>query len=92
MQKLKEVSKNMIRCMRCHGRKKLYKIMSGYSHINSGGVEVDCPLCLGKGEIKSLEHVSEEITEQVNTEVTKKTTKSTKQKDLSHGEENRSAD
>jgi hypothetical protein len=44
-----------MRCMRCNGRKKVFKIMGGYSHINSGGIEKDCPLCLGKGEVKTID-------------------------------------
>ena len=39
------------RCIRCRGRKKLYKAMSGWSFHNSGGTQVDCPMCLGKGKI-----------------------------------------
>jgi len=41
----------MRRCFRCQGRKKMYKAGSGYSMIDTGGVEVDCPLCLGVGTI-----------------------------------------
>lgn len=44
-----------IRCMRCKGRKRIYKIMGGYTHINTGGIEVDCPMCLGTGKILKLE-------------------------------------
>ena len=40
----------MQRCVRCNGRKKMYKINSAYSMTNCGGQEVDCPMCLGKGE------------------------------------------
>jgi hypothetical protein len=36
------------RCFRCRGRGKVYKSGSGYSLIDSGGVEVKCPLCLGE--------------------------------------------
>lgn len=39
----------MIRCVRCQGLKKIYKVNSGYSHINTGGIPVDCPMCLGSG-------------------------------------------
>lgn len=45
----------MIRCPRCNGRKRMYKVRSIYSHTNSGGVEVDCPLCLGVGKVKPLD-------------------------------------
>ncbi len=44
----------MIRCVRCKGRKKMYKMGSAYSHTNSGGEEVTCPMCLGEGSTKSL--------------------------------------
>lgn len=40
------------RCMRCRGQKKVFKIGSGYSRIDTGGVEVDCPLCQGDGSVK----------------------------------------
>ena len=36
-------------CVRCSGKKKIYKVGSGYSLTNSGGAKVDCPLCLGTG-------------------------------------------
>jgi len=39
------------RCIRCHGRKKLYKAMGGWCFDNSGGELKDCPLCLGAGVI-----------------------------------------
>lgn len=39
------------RCFRCNGAKKLYKVSGGYSAVNMGGVLVDCPLCLGVGQI-----------------------------------------
>lgn len=51
-----------MRCIRCSGRKKVYKINSGYSLINTGGVEVDCPLCLGEGTIKTLDKMLEGLT------------------------------
>ncbi len=50
---------DMMRCLRCKGRKKLYKKMNNYSYIDTGGSLVDCPLCLGAGEIKSIENVLE---------------------------------
>lgn len=40
------------KCIRCRGRKQLYKTMSGWCFDNSGGVLTDCPMCLGKGVIK----------------------------------------
>jgi|WetSurMetagenome_2_1015567.scaffolds.fasta_scaffold139892_3 hypothetical protein len=73
----------MMICMRCRGRKKMYKIMGGgYSLMNSGGVEVDCPMCLGKGEHKTLEAAQDEM----------KKKKSSKNKDLVYGQENGCAD
>jgi hypothetical protein len=41
-------------CIRCRGRKQLYKTMSGWCFDNSGGVIQDCPMCLGKGVIKKI--------------------------------------
>jgi phage FluMu protein Com len=52
-----------IRCVRCKGRKKLFKMNNGYSYTNTGGVEVKCPLCLGEGFTKPLEQAIEEIKE-----------------------------
>lgn len=43
------------RCIRCKGRKKMYKVGGAYSFTNTGGVEVKCPMCLGEGSIKKLE-------------------------------------
>lgn len=51
----------MIRCVRCKGRKKLFKINAIYSYTNTGGVEIQCPMCLGNGVTKSLEEAIEEI-------------------------------
>lgn len=51
----------MIRCVRCKGRKKVFKINRIYSYTNTGGVEIQCPMCLGNGSIKSLEEAIEEI-------------------------------
>ncbi len=39
------------RCIRCRGRKKLYKVRGGWCLENSGGVLTDCPMCLGDGLI-----------------------------------------
>lgn len=50
-----------IRCIRCQGRKKLYKINSCYSHVNTGGVLVNCPMCLGTGSMKSSQEIIDEI-------------------------------
>jgi len=46
---------NYRRCIRCRGRKKIYKVRGAYSYTNTGGVEVDCPMCLGEGMIRKLE-------------------------------------
>lgn len=53
-----------IRCIRCNGRKKLYKMNNGYTHVNMGAPLVDCPMCLGIGIMKPLEHAKEEIREE----------------------------
>lgn len=50
-------------CMRCRGRKKIYRVMGNcYTLENTGGILVDCPMCLGEGKIKTVETVMEEIT------------------------------
>lgn len=43
-----------MRCPRCKGRKQMYKMRSIYSHTNTGGVEVDCPMCLGEGKVPDI--------------------------------------
>ena len=42
------------RCIRCRGRKKLYKVRGAWSFDNSGGTLTDCPMCLGKGVIDQI--------------------------------------
>ena len=37
-------------CVRCEGRKKIYKNGGGWSWIDTGGVKMNCPLCCGSGE------------------------------------------
>lgn len=32
----------------------MYKMRSIYSHTNTGGVEVDCPMCLGEGKVPDI--------------------------------------
>jgi hypothetical protein len=54
-----EGSKKM-RCFRCKGRKKMYSFNGGWTFTNMGGIEKDCPLCLGNGFIKPLEEVLKE--------------------------------
>ncbi len=61
-------------CVRCEGRKKIYKVGSGWSHINTGGVLTDCPLCLGVGKIKSLEDAAVKKSKQKVNLVIKKDT------------------
>lgn len=51
----------MIRCVRCKGRKKLYKVGGAYSYADTGGEKVDCPMCLGSGTTKSLADALEDI-------------------------------
>jgi len=63
-----------IRCIRCKGRKKIFKTGNAYSYTNTGGIEVKCPLCLGEGVTKSLEAAIEDI-KKINT-------KSKKEKDF----------
>jgi hypothetical protein len=55
-----------IRCVRCKGRKKLYKVNGGYTYTNTGGVQMDCPMCLGKGITLSLEEAVKEATKMRN--------------------------
>lgn len=44
---------NKKRCIRCRGAKKVYRIgKEGYTIVNTGGVEMDCPLCEGVGHIE----------------------------------------
>ncbi len=64
-----------IRCPRCAGLKKVYKIGKGdggYSQVNSGGLLVSCPMCLGEGSIKKLEDAAPEVVEEVTKKVTNK--------------------
>jgi hypothetical protein len=58
----------MLRCQRCSGRRKLYKMNNCYSLVDCGGIEVTCPLCLGEGEIKSLEDAIEDVKEKISEE------------------------
>ena len=69
-----------IRCMRCRGKKKIYKTMGGYSHANTGGVLVDCPLCLGVGRIQKMEDALKSIQETKNEKIpAKRKNKKTKE-------------
>lgn len=75
----------MIRCVRCKGRKKLFKINGIYSYTNTGGVEIQCPMCLGNGVTKSLEEAIAEIKK----ENTKHKSDKIKGKDFKDGEKSR---
>jgi hypothetical protein len=57
------MEKGYKRCPRCLGLKYMYKIGNGYSAVDSGGPKCDCPMCLGKGTIKSLEETIKDIQE-----------------------------
>lgn len=53
-------------CVRCRGRKKLYKFgPNGYSTTNTGGALVDCPMCLGEGKMVSLKAALEALPDNV---------------------------
>jgi len=49
-----EIDDGKRRCIRCRGRKKLYKVRGAWSFDNSGGTLTDCPMCLGKGIIERI--------------------------------------
>jgi|SRR5712675_1336635 len=51
LRKGSEVKEGKRRCIRCRGRKKLYKTNGAWSFENSGGTLTDCILCLGTGLI-----------------------------------------
>lgn len=48
-------------CLRCRGRKKLYKVRSIYSYTNTGGILVNCPMCCGVGKVKPIEQVINDV-------------------------------
>lgn len=80
------MDKHIMRCIRCKGRKRIYKAAKGgYSYIDTGGTQVDCPMCLGEGTIKTLESAIADAEQGA-----KKSIK-TKNKDLEDGEEKRSS-
>lgn len=56
-----------MRCQRCQGARKMYKIGSAYLMTNAGGVQVDCPLCLGTGIAPSNEEKLQAIEEHQKT-------------------------
>lgn len=44
------------RCIRCNGRRNVYKVGNNcYSLIDTGGVKMNCPLCNGTGSIPTQE-------------------------------------
>lgn len=49
------MDKDKRRCFRCRGQKKMYKMASAYSLVDTGGIEVTCPLCNGDGVIDKIE-------------------------------------
>ena len=59
----------LLRCVRCRGMKKLYKVGPVYCTTNTGGILVVCPMCNGEGSIKALEDALKD------TEVLKKKSK-----------------
>jgi phage FluMu protein Com len=73
---------SMIRCVRCKGRKKIFKMNGGYTYVNMGGVQVDCPMCLGTGQTKSITEVLEELQKSTP----KNKADKTKEKDFKDGE------
>lgn len=56
---------NKVRCVRCKGRKKMYKVQGVYSNINTGGKEVDCPMCMGAGLMEKAPENNED-TKKIN--------------------------
>jgi hypothetical protein len=80
----------LIKCVRCNGRKKLFKVNSGYSYTNTGGIEVECPMCMGTGTTKSLSDAIEELKKVNNEDKTEKGKVNKKDfKDEKTGEESR---
>lgn len=55
---------NTKRCIRCGGRKELYKVNGAYSHLDTGGEKVKCPLCMGTGRMKIMAPVASVIEEE----------------------------
>ena len=44
-----------MRCPRCGGVRKVYKLGGGYTLTNTGGVHVVCPMCNGNGSVPSMD-------------------------------------
>lgn len=76
------VNSVITRCVRCKGRKKLFKLNSIYSYTNTGGVEVECPMCLGTGINKPLINACSEIKEEVEKRYEKIKAQKSKEKDF----------
>ena len=67
------MQKSLIRCVRCDGRKKVFKINNGYTLVSMGAPEVVCPLCMGDGMMPNhistiIEKLPEDEVKSVNTE------------------------
>lgn len=76
----------MRKCFRCSGRKKMYKVGSAWSIHNCGGEYLNCPMCDGTGQIKTLDKLDEQIKEILTKPDVKKRSRKSKQGslDLSH--------
>lgn len=70
------------RCVRCKGRKKLFKLNSIYSYTNMGGVEVECPMCLGSGYNKPIAEAINEVKDEVEKRYEKIKAQKLKEKDF----------
>ena len=44
-----------MRCVRCRGRKEIFKVNGAYCLSDNGGKKVTCPCCSGAGEMPMLE-------------------------------------
>lgn len=66
LRKGSDVKEGKRRCIRCRGRKQLYKTKGGWCFENSGGTLTDCPLCLGKGIIDLMPPKLEDAEEKLN--------------------------
>ena len=48
-----------MRCLLCYGRKKVYKLGGGFTHVDMGAPEVQCPECKGTGVRKAVTRTRE---------------------------------
>ena len=75
-----------VRCVRCSGRKQVYKVGGIYTLQNTGGVLVTCPLCNGEGKfipfenLKKIENIETKISEEIKSEKKEEIKKRVKQK------------